>query len=127
MYQPFTPLTPAEGAVGRHGSIAIVERFIRTMKEEGLRRVLVLLRRHAFEEELARYIAWHNDHRPHTALNGATPDERYFGKRPANRVPRWEPREHWPRTSPCLPAEVRRTKAGARPQALVKGRPGARL
>ena len=49
-------------------------------------------------------------------LDSATPNERYSGKRPANRTPRWEPREKWPRGSPC-----------AKPQTLVKGKPGVRL
>ena len=34
-------IKPRYGAVGRHGSIAIVERFIRTMKQEGTRRMFV--------------------------------------------------------------------------------------
>ena len=62
------------------------------------------------------YVNWYNTERPHTFLNGATPDERYFGRRPANRSPRFEPRARWPRGSPC-----------AKPQTLVKGQPGARL
>jgi transposase InsO family protein len=33
------------GAVGKHGSIAIVERFIRSMKQECTRRLVVPLRR----------------------------------------------------------------------------------
>ncbi|MFW5740627.1 MAG: DDE-type integrase/transposase/recombinase [Myxococcota bacterium] len=31
---------PRFGAVGRYGSIAVVERFMRTLKSEGLRRVV---------------------------------------------------------------------------------------
>lgn len=55
-------------------------------------------------------------YRPHTTLKGATPDEVYYKQRPACRQPRFEPRPNWPRASTC-----------ARPQVLVKGRPGARL
>jgi hypothetical protein len=109
-------IRPRFGAVGKHGSIAIVERFIRSMKEEGLRHILLPLCRRDFRRELDLYLVWYNGRRPHTALGGATPDERYFGRRPANRTPRWEPREKWPRGSPC-----------AAPQTLVKGRPGVRL
>ena len=35
---------PRFGAIGRYGSIAVIERFMRTLKSEGLRRVLVPLR-----------------------------------------------------------------------------------
>ncbi|MBE3038143.1 MAG: hypothetical protein IMZ62_04955 [Chloroflexi bacterium] len=60
--------------------------------------------------------AWYNEHRPHTTLGGATPNEVYCSRRPANRLPRFEPRARWPRGSPC-----------AKPQVLVKGKPGIRL
>jgi len=104
------------GAVGRHGSIAVIERFIRSLKQEGLRKLLLSLCQRTFCQQVQSYAAWYNTHRPHTFLNGATPDERYFGRRPANRAPRFEPPARWPRGSPC-----------ATPQTLVKGWPGARL
>jgi len=50
------------------------------------------------------------------ALAGRTPNELYDRSPSANRRPRFEPRPHWPRASPC-----------AAPQTLVKGAPGARL
>jgi transposase InsO family protein len=103
------------GAVGQHGSIAVVERFIRSLKEEGLSQVLISIFQRTFQQQVKSYTAWYNTHRPHTFLNGATPDERYFGHPPANRAPRFELRAKWPRGSPC-----------AKPQALVKGQPGAR-
>jgi len=104
------------GAVGKHGSIAVVERFIRSLKDEGLGKLLLSLCQRTFYEQVNFYTAWYNQHRPHTFLGGATPDERYFGRRPANRAPRFEPRPKWPRGSPC-----------ARPQTLVKGTAGVRL
>ena len=103
-------------AVGKHGSIAVVERFIRSMKKEGLRRLLIPLCQMTFLQQLWFYIAWYNEHRPHTALRGATPNERYFGRRAANRAPRFEPRASWPRGAPC-----------AKPQKLIKGQPGTRI
>jgi len=103
-------------AVGKHGSIAVVERFIRSMKKEGLRRLLIPLCQITFLQQLWFYIAWYNEHRPHTALRGATPNERYFGRRAANRAPRFEPRASWPRGAPC-----------AKPQKLIKGQPGTRI
>jgi transposase InsO family protein len=74
---------------------------------------VVALHRDAFRRELAVFVEWFNAERPHTFLRGATPDEVYFGRMPDCRRPRYEPRPRWPRRSQC-----------ARPQALVRGRPG---
>lgn len=105
------------GAIGKYGSIAVVERFIRSLKNECTRRLfLVPYRLCAFQEELSLYFAWYNADRPHSWLRGKTPDEVYFGRFPASRRPRYEPRARWPRRSPC-----------AMPHALVRGRPGAQL
>jgi hypothetical protein len=104
------------GAVGRHGSIAVVERLIKIMKDEATQRILVPLRQARFRKELTLFLAWHNEHRPHTALHGQTPNEVYFPLRPANQRPRLEPRKRWPRASPC-----------AEPGTLIAGRAGGRF
>ena len=78
------------GAVGKHGSIAIVERFIRSMKHECTRRLVVPLRRERLRGELGLYVAWYNRHRPHGALGVRTPDEVYGGLSPACEKPRLE-------------------------------------
>ena len=104
------------GAVGKYGSIAIIERFMRTLKQEGMRRILVSFRRAAFHCDLALFVTWYNAVRPHSSLGARTPDEVYFGKRPACREPRFEPRTRWPRRSPC-----------ATPHALIRGQPGVAL
>jgi putative transposase len=104
------------GAVGKYGSIAVVERFIRTLKFECTRRLLIPYQHTALRRKLALYVGWHNGHRPHDTLDGATPDEVYHGMRPANRKPRIEPRRSWPRGSPC-----------AGPQGAVRGHPGTPL
>jgi putative transposase len=104
---------PRFGAVGRHGSIAVVERFIQTVKVECTRRLPVSLRARTFRQELRWFAAWYNQHRPHTTLRGKTPEEVYLHQRPANRRPRLEPRVLWPRAAPC-----------ALPQVLVQGKPG---
>ena len=78
------------GAVGKHGSIAIVERFIRSMKHECTRRLVVPLRRERTRRELAFYVEWYNAHRPHSALAVRTPDEVYNGLPPACEKPRLE-------------------------------------
>ena len=104
------------GAIGKHGSIALVERCIRTLKEEGVRRWLAPIRWRTVERELSLFADWYNGQRPHAGLAGATPDEIHFGRLPAHRRPRLEPRPRWPRDAAC-----------ARPQAPVRGRPGVRL
>jgi putative transposase len=106
-----------KGAVGQTGSIAVCERFIRTLKD-GCTRVLAVvpLVQKSLRRELSLFFAWYNQDRPHATLGGATPDEVYFDRRPANQAPRFEPRPNWPRGSPC-----------AKPQTLVKGQPGVVL
>jgi putative transposase len=107
-------IRPRFGAIGQHGSIAVVERFIRSLKWEGLHRMFVPYSRDAMRRELEYHMTWHNEHRPHTTLRGRTPDEVYFRRFPANRRPRIESRPGWPRGSPC-----------ASPQVLIAGRAGA--
>ncbi len=109
-------IKPRYGAVGEHGSIAVVERAIRTLKDECTRRILVPQRRREFRRELMSFQDWYNEHRSHMTLEGRTPNEIYFGRRPANRLPRLEPRKQWPRRSRC-----------AKPRTLVAGRPGDRF
>ena len=107
---------PRYGAVGKHGSIAVIERLILTVK--GLLRCLprVPLRSAAFRREVQLTIDWYNEHRPHTTLHGRTPNEVYLKRFPANRTPRFELRECWPLGSPC-----------SSPWALVRGKPGAKV
>jgi putative transposase len=89
------------GAVGEHGSIAIVERFIRSMKNECTRRIVVPMRRERSRREVATYVEWYNAHRPHNALGVRTPDEVYGGLPPACEKPRLELRSRSPAESKC--------------------------
>ena len=109
-------IKPRFGAVGRHGSIAVVERLILTMKQILRQLPLIPLRRESFRREMAAITEWYNQHRPHVTLGGRTPNEVYGASFPANRTPRIEPRPGWPRGSPC-----------AKPWALVEGNPGRRF
>ena len=105
------------GAIGKHGSLAVIERCIRTLKTECTRRLTIVpYHLAAVEQELTFFCSWYNAHRPHSRLGAATPDEVYHHRRPACGAPRFEPRARWPRRSPC-----------ASPQALIRGQPGARL
>jgi transposase InsO family protein len=104
------------GAVHQHGSIAVVERFILTLKQYFARLVLVPLQERAIRQELQCFTDWYNEFRPHTSLAGRTPKEVYHRRLSAARRPRYEPRRNWPRGSPC-----------ARPWALARNGPGARL
>jgi transposase InsO family protein len=107
-------IRPRFGAVGKHGSIGIVERLIRAMKGECTTRMLVPLNLATMRHELGLYAAWYNEHRPSQALAGRTPREVYDGLRPANAKPRIESRRDWPRDSSC-----------ASPQTAVRGERGA--
>ncbi len=100
---------PRFGAVGQHGSIAILERFIRSMKTECTRRVLVPLRLDAMRDELGCYVTWYNEHRPHQALDGRTPAEVYCNSICEHHT--IEPRLRWPvggdQTKPALRLHLR--------------------
>ena len=99
-------ITPRFGAVGQNGSIALIERFILTLKNECMRIILVLLRRDAFHQELTSFATWYNHSRPHSSLDGKTPDEVYNDLVPAFEQPRYEPRARWPRSAPCASPRV---------------------
>ena len=107
---------PRFGAVGKHGSIAVIERFILTLKNGYTRLTLVPSNRNAFFRELQLFVRWYNEHRPHTTLAGKTPHEAYYRLFGKNKTVRFEPRSRWPVSSPC-----------ASPQAPIHGRPGTRL
>jgi putative transposase len=77
------------GAIGQYGSLAVIERCIRTLKTECTRRLIAVpYQLVAFEQDLGLYFSWYNRHRPHTRLGAATPDEVYYYRRPAVRAPR---------------------------------------
>jgi hypothetical protein len=83
-------IQPHYGAVGQRASIAVVERFIRSMKQECTRCLLVPTSLGAMRREVSLYATWYNTARPHMALAGKTPYEAFVGK--ATRRKRIEPR-----------------------------------
>jgi transposase InsO family protein len=109
---------PRYGAIGRYGSIAIVERFWRSFKQEafgfGLR--LPPLGAAAMHAACHSYVGWFNEARPHQGIGARTPNEVYFCRRPAHRRPRLEPRARYPANAPC-----------ARPRVSVRGSCGAKV
>ena len=113
-----SPRTAAPIIRPRSGWLGVIidhssRRFILTMKQLLSGLTVIPLRRCSMRRELAAVSHWYNEHRPHMTLGGKTPNESYHDRYPANRRPRLEPREGWPRGSPC-----------ARPWALVAGKPG---
>ena len=65
-------IKPRWGAVGKHGSIAVVERTIKTIKEQLSKFRPLPLGRDGMRQLIASLVGWHNEHRPHTTSNGCT-------------------------------------------------------
>ncbi len=74
---------PRYGALGKHGSIAIIERFWHSLKSEYLRLVSVPLSIEEMQREIEAYIGWYLEHRSHESLGGASPAEVLEGRLPA--------------------------------------------
>ena len=85
-------IKPRFGAVGKPGSIAILERFILTLKNECTRVILVRLRREALRRALSHFLVWYNEYRPHMALDGKTPEDVYCGVPDDQQEPPIDPR-----------------------------------
>ena len=86
-------------------SIAVVERFHRTVKDI-LRLITIPEVQEQFESELGAIIDWYDEHRPHETLGGKTPNEVCFSRPAANEQPRIEPRGRWPRRSRCAAPQL---------------------
>ena len=82
------------GAIGKYGSIAIIERLWRTLKD-----LLLLRSRRAWSPaEMMRRLDdglyYYAFHKPHQGLAGATPSEVYFGLQPVHLKARRPPCEY---------------------------------
>ena len=64
------------GAVGSSASLATIERFWRSLKDEAFRIIQVPRRISVMRAELDAYVEWYNEHRPHQGLGGKAPRER---------------------------------------------------
>jgi putative transposase len=76
------------GAIGRHGSIALIERFWRSAKEERLRGLFLWMPIRSIETRVRRWVQWYNAERPHEGIGLRTPDEVHFdrSRRPTRRI-----------------------------------------
>ena len=68
------------GAVGKHGSIAVTERLIWTLKHEWLARVVLIRDLDHLGQLLADFEEYYNKRRGHQRLGGATPAMMYEGR-----------------------------------------------
>jgi len=84
------------GAVGRHGSIAVTERVIRTFKYEWLARVPLLRGFRHLTRLCEDFVEWYNAWRPHTRHDGFTPDQAFRRDLP----------EHVPKTAKSAPLDA---------------------
>jgi transposase InsO family protein len=71
---------PRFGAVGKHGSIAVTERVIKTLKYEWLKRVPIIRGFDHLGQLCNEFSEWHNGWRPHMHLGGVRPDDVYYGR-----------------------------------------------
>jgi transposase InsO family protein len=63
------------GAIGKHGSIAVTERVIKTLKSEWLNRVAIVKGFDHLESLCNSFSEWYNEWRPHYRLMGRIPND----------------------------------------------------
>ena len=68
------------GAVGKHGSIAVTERVILTLKYEWLNRVPVIRGLDHLDQLLRDFTVYYNEYRGHATLGGALPEVIHRGE-----------------------------------------------
>ncbi len=78
-------IKPRYGAAGQHGSIAVVERFIRTRKDEGIGRIMVPARCDAIRREIRYFIEATPPRTPRTLAMS-------FAVRESTHTHRWQTR-----------------------------------
>ncbi|MFC1763267.1 DDE-type integrase/transposase/recombinase [Planctomycetota bacterium] len=70
------------GAIGKHGSISVTERVIKTLKYEWLKRVALIKDFDHLVKLCDDFELWYNTWRPHMTLDGLRPDDVYYDRRP---------------------------------------------
>jgi len=75
-------IKPRFGAVGKHGSIAVTERIIKTLKYEWLQRVPLIKGFDHLTLLCTEFESWYNIWRPHMTLEGLRPDDLYYDRKP---------------------------------------------
>ena len=75
-------IKPRFGAVGKHGSIAVTERVIKTLKYEWLRCVPIIKGFDHLTLLCTEFEGWYNAWRPHMTLEGLRPDDFYYDCKP---------------------------------------------
>jgi len=80
------------GAVGKHGSIVIIERFFRSIKQQWLRTIMIPLQLSDMRNSITTYIRWYNHYRPHQGLNGAIPIDLYSPDKSKKAPKQYDPR-----------------------------------
>jgi transposase InsO family protein len=68
------------GAVGKHGSIAVTERVILTLKHEWLKRVPVIRGLDHLGQLLIDFVIYYKEYRGHATLGGAVPEMIHRGE-----------------------------------------------
>ncbi len=69
------------GAIGKHGSIAVTERVIKTLKYEWLNHIALIKGFDHLELFCREFQSWYNSWRPHMTLNGLRPDDVYYRRK----------------------------------------------
>ena len=75
-------IKPRFGAVAKHGSIAVTERVIKTLKHEWLKRVAIIKGFDHLTLLCGEFENWYNSWRPHMMLEGLRPDDLYDERKP---------------------------------------------
>ena len=75
-------IKPRLGAVGKHGSIAVTERVIKTLNYEWLKHVPLIKGFDHLTLLCTQFESWYNAWRPHMTLEGLRPDDFYYGRKP---------------------------------------------
>ena len=90
------------GAVGRHGSIALIERLWLGLKDLLHLRLDRCLLRDDLENRIGLGLFYYSVLKPHQGLGGATPAEVYFQREPARNHALSPPRERDPTPPPAF-------------------------